>query len=53
MGITQVTVAVCNPGDPKRQGEGLFLVDTGAIDCMVSGNHLREIGIEPDGIKNL
>jgi len=49
MGITQVTVAVCNPGNPERRWEGLFLVDTGAIDCMVPGNHLREIGIEPDG----
>ncbi len=24
-------------------------MDTGAIDCMVPGNHLREVGIEPDG----
>lgn len=49
MGITQVTVAVCNPGNPERRWESLFLVDTGAIDCMVPGKHLREIGIEPDG----
>ena len=49
MGITQVTAAVCNPGDPERRWEGLFLVDTGTIDCMVPGNHLREIGIKPDG----
>ena len=27
----------------------LFLADAGAIDCMVPGNHLKEIGIEPDG----
>ena len=49
MGITQVTVAVCNPGDPEKRWEGLFLVDTGAVDCMVPGNRLREIGIEPRG----
>ena len=49
MGVTQVTVAVFNPGDKERRWEGLFLVDTGAIDCLVPGNHLREIGIEPDG----
>jgi clan AA aspartic protease len=49
MGVTQVTVAVCNPSNPERRWEGLFLVDTDAIDCMVPGNHLREIGIEPDG----
>jgi clan AA aspartic protease len=49
MGLTQVTVAVCNPADRQRRWEGLFLVDTGAIDCLVPGNRLREIGIEPEG----
>ncbi len=49
MGLTQVTVAVCNPADRERRWEGLFLVDTGAIDCLVPGNRLREIGIEPEG----
>ncbi len=49
MGITQVTAAVCNPGDPERRWEGLFLVDTGAIDCLVPGNRLQEIGIKPEG----
>ena len=49
MGVTQVTVAVTNPGDPDRRWEGLFLVDTGSVDCMVPANHLREIGIEPKG----
>ncbi len=49
MGVTQVTVSVCNPGNPERYWESLFLVDTGSIDCMVPGNRLREIGIEPVG----
>src|SRR5437764_4334062 len=49
MGATQVTVAVVNTADPSRRWEGLFLVDTGAIDCYVPGNRLREIGIQPDG----
>ncbi|HEX3997472.1 MAG TPA: clan AA aspartic protease [Pirellulales bacterium] len=49
MGITQVTVAVSNPGDPSRRWEGLFLVDAGAVDCMVPAKHLREIGIQPEG----
>ncbi|MEW6104151.1 MAG: clan AA aspartic protease [bacterium] len=49
MGITKVTVAVSNPGNPEQRWEDLFLVDTGSIDCMVPGNHLREIGIEPEG----
>ncbi|MDI6793531.1 MAG: clan AA aspartic protease [bacterium] len=49
MGVTQVTVAVINPADLKRRWEGLFLVDTGSIDCMVPRNRLREVGIQPEG----
>jgi clan AA aspartic protease len=49
MGATHVTVAVSNPADPNRRWEGLFLVDTGAIDCMAPGKHLREIGLQPEG----
>jgi len=49
MGITQVTVAVVNPADAERRWEGLFLVDTGSIDCLVPGKRLREIGIQPKG----
>ncbi len=49
MGIVQVTVEVCNPGNPERRWGGLFLVDTGSIDCMVPANHLKSIGIEPRG----
>jgi hypothetical protein len=33
MGATHVTVAVANPANPDNRWEGLFLVDTGAIDC--------------------
>ncbi len=49
MGITQVTVCVSNPGNPEKYWEGLFLVDTGSIDCMVPGKNLKEIGIKPEG----
>ncbi len=49
MGITQVTVTVRNPAAPEKIWEGLFLVDTGAVDCVVPGIHLREIGLEPKG----
>ena len=49
MGATQVTVAVTNPTDPQRRWEGLFLVDTGAVDCYVPAKHLRAVGIEPMG----
>ena len=49
MGATHVTVAVTNPAEPARRWEGLFLVDTGAVDCYIPANRLREIGIAPDG----
>jgi clan AA aspartic protease len=54
MGATQVTalqitIAVVNPADPSRRWEGLFLVDTGAIDCLVPANRMRDVGIQPTG----
>jgi len=49
MGITPVTTTVRNPADPARSWEGLFLVDTGAVDCLVPARHLRAIGIKPAG----
>ena len=47
MGMTHVTVMIRNPAEPERIWEGLFLVDTGAVDCLVPGKHLRSIGLEP------
>jgi clan AA aspartic protease len=47
MGITQVTVTVRNPEQPERTWEGLFLVDMGAVDCLVPAKHLSAIGLEP------
>ncbi len=47
MGMTHVTVTVRNPAEPERTWEGLFLVDTGAVDCLVPGKHLRAIGLAP------
>jgi clan AA aspartic protease len=49
MGLTHVTVALSNPGDRTKRWEGLFLVDTGAIDCMAPAKALREIGIQVEG----
>lgn len=49
MGITQVTAAVRNPSRPQKYWEGLFLVDTGAVDCMVPGRHLKALGLKPRG----
>ena len=49
MGATHVTVLIRNPAEPDRTWEGLFLVDTGATDCLVPGPHLEAIGLEPKG----
>ncbi len=38
-----------NPARPDTAWEGLFLVDTGAVDCLVPAQHLRALGIEPRG----
>lgn len=47
MGATHVTVAIRNPAEPERAWEGLFLVDTGATDCLVPRKHLESIGLLP------
>ena len=49
MGATHVTVAIRNPAEPERVWEGIFLVDTGATDCLVPREHLESIGIIPEG----
>ncbi len=48
MRITQVAVAVSNPADKEKRWEGLFLVDTGAVDSMVPRKALESIGIKPE-----
>ncbi len=49
MGITQVTAAVRNPARPRKAWEALFLVDTGAVDCLVPGKRLQALGLKPRG----
>ncbi|MDE0182646.1 MAG: clan AA aspartic protease [Caldilineaceae bacterium] len=49
MGVTQVTVLIRNPAEPDRTREGLFLVDTGAIDSLVPRPRLEAIGLKPNG----
>ena len=51
MGITQVTALVRNPARPQKSWEALFLVDTGAVDCMVPGRQLKAIGLKPRGTR--
>ena len=49
MGATHVTVTIRNPAEPHKTWEGLFLVDTGATDCLVPRPHLEAIGLIPKG----
>ena len=49
MCAVHVTVAVCNPGNPEKRWEGLFLVDTGATDSIVPSQYLRMVDITPRG----
>ena len=49
MGATHVTVTVRNPAEPSKSWEALFLVDTGATDCLVPRPALEAIGLTPRG----
>jgi clan AA aspartic protease len=49
MGAVRVTAAIRNPAEPGRVWEGLFLVDTGATDCLVPRQYLESIGLVPEG----
>ena len=49
MGAIHVTVAIRNPAEPDRVWEGLFLVDTGATDCLAPRQFLESIGLAPKG----
>ena len=47
MGIMRVNAIVRNPADLERAWEGMFLVDTGAINSVVPRRHLEAIGLSP------
>ena len=49
MGATYVTAVVRNLAEPERTWEGLFLVDTGATDCLVPRQCLESIGLQSKG----
>ena len=46
MGAIHLTVNIRNSVNPEKFWEGLFLVDTGAIDSLVPRDHLESIGLE-------
>ncbi len=49
MGITKVTAAISDLNKSKPAYESLFLVDTGAIDCMAPASELHKAGITVRG----
>ena len=49
MGLIKVTTRLTNITDPEKYYEGLFLVDTGATDCMVAADELEKLGIQKRG----
>ena len=49
MGLTYVTTSVRDLTEKATPFEAQFLVDTGAIDCMVAEDKLRGAGIRIDG----
>ena len=51
MGLIETTVILRNPADSDRFWEGTFLVDTGAIDCVVPRSVLEGIGLRPKGAR--
>lgn len=51
VGFIHVPVSVKTPGDVRDGYEGLFLVDTGAIDSMAPSSELKRAGIQPIATK--
>ncbi len=49
MGLTKVTTTLRNIADPRKSYEALFLVDTGATDCMAPADELEKLGIPKNG----
>ena len=45
----ETTAIIRNPADTDRFWEGTFLVDTGAIDCVVPRSVLEGVGLRPKG----
>ena len=49
MGLTKVTTKLTNFTDPQKFYESLFLVDTGATDCMAPRDEMEKLGIQQGG----
>jgi len=49
MGLTKVTVTISDLAKSHKPYENDFLVDTGAVDCLVPGSKLKKAGVKPEG----
>lgn len=49
MGLTKVTVMISDLAKARRPYEDVFLVDTGAVDCLVPASKLKKAGVKPEG----
>lgn len=49
MGLTKVTTRLTSIEDPSKFYEALFLVDTGATDCVAPANELEKSGVRREG----
>jgi clan AA aspartic protease len=49
MGITKVTTKLINIESQDKIYESLFLVDTGATDCLVPTDELEKLGVRKEG----
>jgi len=49
MGLTKVTTKLTSPPRPGKSYEAIFLVATGATDCMAPAAELTKIGVRPEG----
>jgi len=49
MGLTRVTTKLTNIESPNKSYESIFLVDTGATDCLAPGDELEKSGVRKEG----
>ena len=47
MGLIETTAIIRNPADHEKSWDGTFLVDTGAIDCVVPRSIFEGVGLHP------
>jgi clan AA aspartic protease len=49
MGLIKVTAKLTNVESPDKSYESIFLVDTGATDCLAPADELETIGVRKEG----